>query len=159
MATDSTPAQLTVTTTVVPRGPAGALILTDTQVEQLGGGKRAPLQVSVGDRSARLRLAVMGGENMIGLSKANRSALAVDIGDTVTAVITVDEAPREVELPAELATALHANPEARAAYEKLAFTHRKEYATWVAEAKRPETRERRVTQTIERLLGTGTAGA
>ena len=96
---------------------------------------------------------------MIGLSKANRSALAVDIGDTVTAVITVDEAPREVELPAELATALHANPAARAAYEKLAFTHRKEYATWVAEAKRPETRERRVTQTIERLLGTGTAGA
>ena len=159
MATDSTPAQLTVTTTVVPRGPAGALILTDTQVEQLGGGKRAPLQVSVGDRSARLRLAVMGGENMIGLSKANRSALAVDIGDTVTAVITVDEAPREVELPAELATALAAHPEARAAYEKLAFTHRKEYATWVAEAKRPETRERRVTQTIERLLGTGTAGA
>ena len=51
MATDSTPAQLTVTTTVVPRGPAGALILTDTQVEQLGGGKRAPLQVSVGDLS------------------------------------------------------------------------------------------------------------
>jgi hypothetical protein len=159
MATDSTPAQLTVTTTVVPRGPAGALILTDAQVEQLGGGKRAPLQVSIGDRTVRLRLAVMGGENMIGLSKANRSALAVDIGDTVTAVITVDEAPREVELPAELATALAAHPEARAAYEKLAFTHRKEYATWVAEAKRPETRERRVTQTIERLLGTGTAGA
>lgn len=159
MATDSTPAQLTVTTTVVPRGPAGALILTDTQVEQLGGGKRAPLQVSIGDRTVRLRLAVMGGENMIGLSKANRSALAVDIGDTVTAVITVDEAPREVELPAELATALAAHPEARAAYEKLAFTHRKEYATRVAEAKRPETRERRVTQTIERLLGTGTAGA
>ena len=55
---------------LVPFGPATAIELTDQQVDELGGGKRAPVVVSIGDRSARLRLAVMNGKNLIGLSKA-----------------------------------------------------------------------------------------
>ena len=56
-----------------PFGPAAAFALTDHQVDAIGGGKRAAVRVTVANRSARLRLAVMGGENVIGLSKAARA--------------------------------------------------------------------------------------
>jgi predicted metal-dependent HD superfamily phosphohydrolase len=144
-------AELTLHTHIAPRGPAGALLLTDAQVAELAAGKRAPVLVTIGGASARLRLAVMGGENMIGLSKANRALLGVEIGDEVTAVVTVDDAPREVELPVELAEALAGDEVARAAYEKLAFTHRKEYAAWVASAVREATRVSRVAKALEML--------
>ena len=142
---------LTITTTLEPFGPATAIILTDDQVAALGAGKRAPVRVTIDGHSARLRLAVMGGQNCVGLSRANRAELGVDIGDTVTALIEVDDTPREVEVPAALAEALAADPVAAQAFEKLAFTHRKESAVWVAEAKREETRERRVGQALEML--------
>jgi uncharacterized protein YdeI (YjbR/CyaY-like superfamily) len=59
--------------------------------------------------------------------------------------------PRTVDVPAELTAALEQDPEALAAYQRLSFTHRKEYARWVAEAKREATRQDRVAKTIERL--------
>ena len=142
---------LEITTTLEPFGPATAIILTDEQVADLGGGKRAPVLVTIAGRRARLRLAVMGGQNCIGISKANRAALGVDLGDVVTARIEVDTAPREVEIPPALAAAFAEDPRAREIFEGLAYTHRKEYATWIAEAKREQTRERRVTQAIEML--------
>jgi uncharacterized protein YdeI (YjbR/CyaY-like superfamily) len=55
----------------------------------------------------------------------------------------IDDEPRMVEPPAELAEALAADAAAKAAWEALAPSHRKEYARWVAEAKRPETRRAR----------------
>jgi uncharacterized protein YdeI (YjbR/CyaY-like superfamily) len=66
----------------------------------------------------------------------------------------LDTAPRGVEVPQALASALAANPDAGAAFERLAFTHRKEYARWIAEARRDETRDRRVQQALE-MLRTG----
>ena len=142
---------LKVTTVLAPFGPATAIILTDAQVDELAGGKRAPVRVTIGDRSARVRLAVMGGQNCIGLSKASRAELGVDLGDEVTATIELDEAPREVEIPSELAAALAADSVAAQAFERLAFTHRKEYAVWVGEAKKAETRDRRASQALEML--------
>ena len=68
-----------------PQGPATAIVLTDAQVTELGGGKRAPITVTIGSKTVRLRLAVMGGQNLIGISKANREELGVEIGDTVDA--------------------------------------------------------------------------
>lgn len=129
-------------------------MLTDEQVEQLGGGKRAAVRVGIGDRSARLRLAVMGGENCIGISKANRDALGVQIGDTVDAVVELDDAPREVELPQELVEALAGDAEVTERFEALAYSHRKEFARWVGEAKREETRQRRVAETL-RMVRSG----
>lgn len=142
---------LRIDTAVEPFGPATAIILTDEQVTQLGGGKRAPLVVRIGDRSARVRLAVMGGQNCVGLSKAVRAELGVEIGDRVSAVVELDETPREVELPPELAAALATDAQARTAYDALAYTHRKEYAAWVGEAKRQETRDRRTAQALQML--------
>lgn len=149
---------LTLRTRIEPTGPAGAIVLTDEQVDRLGGGRRAAVRVTVAGRTARLRLGVMGGQNLIGLSKANRLALGVEVGEEVTATIEVDSAPREVELPAELAAALATDPVARAAYERLAFTHRREYAEWVASAVRAETRARRVEQALALLREGRTRG-
>jgi uncharacterized protein YdeI (YjbR/CyaY-like superfamily) len=66
-------------------------------------------------------------------------------------LLELDTAPREVEVPAALAAALAADPQAQAVFDGMAFTHRKEYARWVAEAKRDETRERRVQQAVEMI--------
>lgn len=142
---------LTLRTRLEPMGPACALILTDEQVDTLGGGKRAPVQVTIDGRTARLRLAVMGGRNVIGLSKAARAELGVEIGQDVAAEVVLDNQPREVEVPAELSAALGGDSAAATAFEALAFTHRREFATWVGEAKRPETRAKRAEQAVQIL--------
>lgn len=137
--------------TLEPHGPATAIVLTDAQVEDLGGGSRAAVLVTIGGRSARLRLGRMGGENLIGISKTNRAALGVEIGDEVDALVELDEAPREVEVPEDLAAALAAVPGARAAFDKLPYTHRKEHVNAVLDAKRPETRVRRIEAAVEKI--------
>jgi hypothetical protein len=142
---------LNVHTTLEPTGPATAIVLTDEQVNELGGGKKAAVRVTIGDRTARLRLASMGGCYMIGMSKAARKELAVEIGDTVDATIELDDAERTVDVPDDLASALDADPKVRAAFDALSFTRRKEYARSVTEAKRTETRERRIAAVVDAL--------
>lgn len=140
-------------TVLEPFGPATAIVLTDAQVAELGGGKRAAVIVGIGDRTARVRLAVMDGRNVIGLSKATRAQLGVDLGDQVDATVELDTEKREVDVPADLEAALAAQPAARAAFDALSFSRRKELARGVAEAKRPDTRERRIATAIEELIG------
>jgi hypothetical protein len=140
------------TTTLVKRGPAAAVVLDDEQVATVGeGAKRFPVTATVNGYSWRTTVTRMGGEFLLGLNREVRQSAGAEAGDTVEVALELDAAPREVEVPAALATALAGDPIARAAFEKLAFTHRKEYARWVAEAKREETRERRVAHTLERL--------
>jgi hypothetical protein len=133
-----------------PQGPATAIILTDAQVDALGGGKRAPVCVTIGSKTVRLRLAVMGGQNMIGISKANREALDIDIGDTVDATIKLDSAERKVDVPDDAAKAL-AKPKLRNKFDALAFTHQKEHVRAILEAKKPETRTKRIEAMLEKL--------
>lgn len=146
---------LSIATTLAPVGPATAIELSDAQVADLGGGGRAPVVVTINGRSARLRLARMAGRNLIGLSKAARSALGIDIGDTIVAEIALDDAERTVEVPTELAAALEAAPGARERFEALSYTRRKEIARGVAEAKRPETRDRRIKAALAELSASG----
>jgi hypothetical protein len=135
-----------------PQGPATALVLSDAQVDELGGGKRAAVVVTIAGKSARLRLGVMGGQNLIGLSKANREALGVDIGDTVEATIALDSAARTVTLPDDARKALD-KAKLRAKFDALAFTPQKEYVRAIEEAKKPETRVKRIAAMVEKLRG------
>lgn len=136
-----------------PSGPATAIELTDEQVAELGGGKRAAVKLTIGDRTARLRLGVMGGRNLLGLSKAVRAELGVEIGDAVHAVIELDTDERTVDLPDDFASALDAEPGARAAFDALPPSHRKEHVRAIVEAKRPETRTRRIEAAVAKLSG------
>jgi hypothetical protein len=141
---------LRITATLEPRGPAGAFLLTDEQVAALGGGRKAfPVRVSVNGTTLALRLARMGGENMIGLAKAARSEAGVEIGSSYQVEIALDEGERIVEVPDDLAAALAADAEAEAAFRALSFTHRKEFVRWVGEAKKDSTRAERVAKTVE----------
>ncbi|MGJ0389575.1 YdeI/OmpD-associated family protein [Microbacterium sp. CGR1] len=139
--------------TLEGRGPAAAIILTDEQVASIGAGKAFPVAVTIDGRTARLRLARMGGQNMIGFSKAVRADLGVEIDQEVDAVIRVDAAEREVEVPPALSAALDADPALRAAFDALSYSVRKEHARTVAEAKQDATRDRRVDRIVEALRG------
>lgn len=141
---------LQIQTVLEPFGPATAIELTDEQVTQLGGGKRAAVVVGIGGRTARVRLGVMDGRNLIGLSKAVRAQLGVEIGDEVDATIDLDTGERVVDVPDDLAAALDAAG-VRGAFDALTYTRRKELARGVAEAKRPDTRERRVAAAVEEV--------
>lgn len=138
--------------TLVPRGPAAAVVLDEQQAAAIGeGAKRFPVRATVNGYSWRTTVARMGGEFLVGLNRDVRRAAAVEIGDTVEARIELDTEPREVDLPEALGSALAADAAARSGFDALSFTHRKEYARWIAEAKREETRDRRVAQAVERL--------
>lgn len=133
------------------RGPAAAVVLTDEQLAEIGRGAKTPaVKVTVnGDQVFDLRIGRIRGETLLGFNKAVRTAAGVEAGDEVELSIVLDEAPREVDLPDDLAAALDADPAARAGFDALAPSHRKEYARWVGEAKRPETRERRIAETVD----------
>ena len=142
---------LTIHTVLEQSGPATAIELTDAQVESLGGGKRAAVRVRIGDREAQLRLGVMGGRNLIGMSKAAREQLGVDYGDEVDAIIELDVVERVVEMPDDLAAALDVDPSLRAAFEGLPYSHRKERARSVTDAKKAETREARIAKIVQEM--------
>lgn len=96
------------------------------------------------------RIGRMGGETLLGFNKATREAAGVAAGDELELTVVLDEGPREVPVPDDLAAALD-GAGARAAFDALAPSHRKEWVRWVTEAKRPETRERRVGETAGRV--------
>ena len=140
------------TATLVARGPAAAIVLDDEQVAAVGeGAKRFPVRATVNGYSWRTTVTPMRGETLLGLNRAVRESVGVQAGDTVDVAIELDMAPREVDVPEPLARALAGDLDAKATFDGLAFTHRKEYARWVGDAKRQETRERRVTQALEML--------
>lgn len=143
---------LTFTTSLEPRGPAAAVVLDETQVANVGeSAKRFPVRATVNGYTWRTSVARMGGEFLVGLSREVRQAAGVEAGDSVEVTLELDTAPRAVEVPEALAAGLAADPEAKAAFDAMAFTHRKEYARWVAEAKREETRQRRAEQAVEMI--------
>jgi 8-oxo-dGTP pyrophosphatase MutT (NUDIX family) len=99
----------------------------------------------------RSRLAVYGGGTYLGLTREVREAAGVDLADELEIVLRYDDEPRSVELPSELEAALARADEARARFDRLAFTHRREYAQWVGEAKRAETRVARAESAVAML--------
>lgn len=132
-------------------GPAGAIVLTDDQVASLSPAKTFPVTVTIGGRTARLRLTRMGGRNLIGFSKAVRAELDVELGAEVDAVIAPDTAERTVDVPEALAAALEADAAAKAAFDALSYSRRKEMARQIAEAKQDATRERRLEKALAEL--------
>jgi hypothetical protein len=122
--------------------------LTDEQVASLGGdGKAFPVTVTVNGIAHPLRLARMGGEKLIGLSKAARAAAGVEIGSSYAVVVEFDGDPRKVEVPDDLARALTAG-KAEKAFAALAPSHRKEFVRWISEAKKDQTRADRVARAV-----------
>ena len=128
---------------------ATGIPVPDAVVDELGGGNRPAVTISVNGYSYRTTAARMGGRFLVPLSAEHREAAGLSAGDTVTVGIALDTAPREVEMPADLEAAM--DDAARRAYDGLAFSHRKEWVRWVEEAKKPETRAARIEKTVAGL--------
>jgi hypothetical protein len=131
-------------------GERGVVVPFDAKAEF--GEARPPVAGTVNGTPFRGRLMVYGGVTYLGLRREIREAAGgIEAGDSVEVEIERDEAPREVEVPPALAAALQADAEAKARFESLAFTHRREYAEWIATAKRDETRAKRVKRAVSML--------
>jgi hypothetical protein len=137
------------TTVVLGGKTATGLQVPDDVVAELGAGKRPPVVVTVGGHTYRTTVAPMGGSYWLPLAAEHREAAGVQAEQEVDVSIELDTAPREVPVPDDLATAR--DDDARAAFDGLAFSHRKEWVRWVEEAKKPETRTARIEKTVEGL--------
>jgi hypothetical protein len=115
------------------------------------GKARAPVRGTIDGTPFRTTVAVYGGMHLIGFKRELREQAGVAIGDEVSVEIELDDEPRTVEIPPRLAEAFAAAPDAREAFERLSYTHRREYVEWILEAKRADTTERRLDKTIEAL--------
>jgi hypothetical protein len=93
------------------------------------------------------------GTYCLGVLKSIQEAAGVGFGDTISIELELDTAPRRVEPPADLAGAIAGNKTLAANWEKLSFTNKKEMALSLTEAKKPETRERRLAAALEKLRG------
>ena len=131
---------------------SGVFFEVPLDVPAVFGKARAPVRGTINGHPFRSTVAVYGGRSFLPVKKALREAAGVAAGDAVVIELEADEQPRTVDPPPALAAALAADPEARAAFEGLSFTHQREYADWVAEARRETTRRRRVDQAVEMLL-------
>jgi hypothetical protein len=121
-------------------------------VDALGAGKRPAVAVTIGGFAFSTTLGVMGGRTLIPVSAERRKGAGIEAGQVVEVEIVVDAAPKAIEVPADLAAALDAAG-ARAAFDALAPSHRKEHVRAITEAKKPETRERRIAKCVEMVTG------
>jgi uncharacterized protein YdeI (YjbR/CyaY-like superfamily) len=108
--------------------------------------------VTVRGHSYRSTIATMGGRFLLPLSAENRTAAGVAAGDDVEVEVDLDTAPRAVEVPADLAVALDADPAARSRFDGLSYSAQRRHVLAVTGAKAEATRQRRVTGVVTALL-------
>ncbi|MEU0565833.1 YdeI/OmpD-associated family protein [Nonomuraea sp. NPDC005983] len=123
----------------------------DEVVADLGAGKRPPVRVTINGHTYRSTVASMGGRYMVGISAENRTHAEVSAGDDVVVNLELDTEPREVAVPADLAEALDRDAEAKRFFDTLSYTKKQWFVLSVEGAKKPETRQRRLIETIALL--------
>lgn len=126
-------------------------IVPNDVVRGFGRGRRVPIAVRIGDYRYRTTIVSMGGRFLFGVNAQQRNDTGLRAGDVVEVTIEVDDAPREVEVPPALQAALDADPAAKAAWDRLSYTNRKEHSRSIAEAKADQTRARRLEKTLAAL--------
>jgi hypothetical protein len=143
----------TFTTIVKADGNATGLQVPAEVIAALGSSKKPPVVVTLAGYAYRTTVAVIDGVFRLSLSKANREAAGVKAGDEVDVTLELDQEPRTVAVPGDLAAALSAKPGAAAAFEALNYSTRKEFVRQVEDAKALETRNRRIASIVAKLGG------
>jgi len=128
-------------------------IIVPFDVEQAFGSRgRTPVRGTINGVAFRGSLSPYSGRHYLGVNGALRDSVGVRAGDSVEIVLERDDEPRSVAVPADLAQALRASPAAQAAWDRLSYSHQREHVEAVEEAKKPETRARRIEKSIAMLL-------
>lgn len=130
----------------------GAFVDVPFDVEEAFGKKRFKMVATFDGVAYRGTLTRYGSPHyFILIRKDIRAQIGKGIGDMVEVTVMEDLAPRVIEVPKDFQSLLDARLSAKSFYEKLSYTHQKEYINWITEAKRSETRERRMLKAIEML--------
>ena len=128
-------------------GKTGIEVPADV-IERLQGGRRPAVHVTLNGYEYRSTVAVMDGRYLIGVSAEVRQATGLQAGDPISVALTVAATPREVDVPAELAEALAADPQAQAFFDALSNSLQRYHADLVSAAKSADTRQRRVDKAL-----------
>ncbi len=120
-------------------------------VEVFGRKGRVPVKGTINGFPFRSSLMNMGDGHMMAINAELRAGGKCKAGDTVKVVMEVDEEERKVEVPASVKKIINSDPQAKEHWAKLSFTHQKEYVREIEDAKKPETRERRIASMMDAL--------
>ena len=140
-------------TTMFQSGNNTGIEVPDDIIAALGAGKRPPVVVNVNGYEYRSTVAPMGGKYLLPFSAARRDESGIKGGDAIDVELTLDAAPRVVEVPDDLQAALDASPTAATAWAKLSYSNKKAHVTSVLGAKAAATRERRIAAVVDKLEG------
>jgi hypothetical protein len=146
------PARVEFDTTVTATGNNTGVIVPDQLVEQLGAGHRPAVRVNLNGYEYRNTVGVMRGQHMVSISAAVRKETGLQGGDPIHVILTLDDTPREVEMPDDFAAALSARPEAAEFFKSLPNSLRRYHVDNVNGAKAGDTRQRRIEKAVALFL-------
>jgi hypothetical protein len=142
----------TFTTSIQNAGGGGAFVEIPFDVEKAFGSKRPKVKAMIEGIPYRGTLVRMGTDcHLLLILKEIRGQIGRTFGDKIKVTVEADTEPRLLEIPKDLSRELKRDKDARAFFDKLSYTHRKEYVNWIGEAKKEETRLNRIAKTIEML--------
>ena len=134
----------------------GAFVEIPFDVESTFGSKRPKVKATFDGEPYRGTAVRMGGDcHILIIRKDIRATIDKQPGDKVRVAVELDTAPRVINVPTDFRTALNRSKKIAAYFDGLSYTHRKEYVQWITEAKRDDTRQRRIAKAID-LLKDGT---
>ena len=146
------PKKYTFTATIQNPGGGGAFVEIPFDVEKEFGSKRPRIKALIEGIPYRGTLVRMGGEcHMLLILKEIREQAGKTFGDEIKVIVESDVEPRVVEIPADLMKEFKKDKTAKENYDKLAYTHQKEYVKWIEESKKEETRQNRIVKTLGML--------
>ena len=137
-------------TFIIRDGNHASLAIPDEILAELGANKRAPLKVTVNGHSYQSTATAVSGQCRVVFPQKDRAAAGVGGGQKVEVLLELDDGYREVEMHEEFVAAL-AKAGLREVFDSLAYSHRREHARAIAEAKAPETRRRRIAAALVKL--------
>ena len=129
------------------------VIVPPEVVADFGKKGQVKVKVKVDGYAYRTSIAPYGGNHYLGVRKEIRQAIGKPDGGTIHVMMEIDNEPRVVEVPADFTDAM--DEAIRASFDKLSYTHQKEYVEWINEAKRAETRQRRIEKALQ-MIAEGT---
>jgi len=135
----------------IVRNESMSFIPIDFDPKTVFGKVRAPVKVTLNGYTFRTTIASMGGVTAIPFRRSNREAAGLEGNETLDVRFELDTDKREVKPPADLVKAFKAAPPAWARWQDLSFSHQREYAEWIEQAKKPETRARRLAEAVRAI--------
>lgn len=146
------PKKQTFTAVIQNAGGGGAFVEIPFKVEEVFGAKKPRVRALIEGVPYRGLLTRMGGEpHILIILKGIREQIGKTFGDEIQITVEPDTEPRILEIPEDLIKELKKDKEAQAFFDKLSYTHQREYVQWINEAKKDETRQNRIVKTIDML--------